>query len=132
MKTTLLTFILMLLFCSPSFAEWSFTDAQAQDLCVLMEKYDNCNSQIQTCIEANNELEQENTLLKQNYKLAINNYEIEKGTNKLLKERIVLMDKQCDKRVEEAKPKFKDKFTWFGTGYGAGVLTVIIIGIFLL
>jgi len=45
---------------------------------------------------------------------------------------IVLGEKVCDKRVEDAKPKFKDKFTWFGTGYGVGVLTIITIGVLLL
>ncbi len=77
MRTVLVTAILIFLLCSSSFADWSFTDAQAQDLCVFMERCDNCNNQIQTCISANSELEQENSLLKQNYKLATDNLSIE-------------------------------------------------------
>ena len=124
--TCFIFLLYFLAFCDKANAtEWCFAEPQAQDLCVFMEKCDSYKEQVQICLSANNELEQENMLLKQNNKLATENYELEKMINKELKERIVLMDKQCDKRVEDAKPKFKDKLGWFG--WGAGTMGTIFL-----
>jgi len=129
MKTIFIIFILILFSYLPSYAtEWCFTEPQSQDLCVFMERCDSYKEQIDICLEANSELEQENILLKQNYKLASDNYVLEKMINKELRERIVLMDKQCDKRVEEAKPSFWKKMGLRLEGAG-GLVILEIIGI---
>ncbi len=127
MKTIFITSILILFFYSSSYAtEWCFTESQSQDLCVFMEKCDSYKEQVQICLSANSELEQENSLLKQNYKLSTDNLSIEQEINKTLKERIILMDKQCDKRVEDAKPKFWYKLGLFTEGMITGGIIAVI------
>lgn len=120
-------FAISLVYCDKAnAAEWCFAEPQAQDLCVFMEKCDSYKEQVQICLSANGELEQENMLLKQNYKLASDNLSIEQKINKTLKERIVLMDKQCDKRVEGAKPKFWYKLGLFAEGIITGGVIALI------
>ena len=127
MRNALITLIFMFLFYSTSYAtEWCFSEPSSQDLCVFMEKCDSYKEQVQICLLANSELEQENLLLKQNYKLSSENLKIEQEIIKTLRERIILMDKQCDKRVEDAKPKFWYKVGLFTEGMIAGGIIAII------
>ncbi len=125
--TILLCFLfLTLAFCDKAHAtEWYFSESEAQNLCVTLEKCDNYKEQVQTCLSVVNELEQMDVLLKKNFKFATDNYEIEKEANKLLKERIVLMDKQCDKRVEDAKPSLWHQLGVFTEGVVTGIVITI-------
>jgi hypothetical protein len=122
--------------CTPVKAEdictYTFSQEQTSTITMCMEELQQCRG-LATSLNAITEKQDEKisdlTMANTKYKEAVDAQDKAIEALKqvsLEKDNLRTMEKQqCDKKIEEAKPKLKDKAVWFS----AGVLTTIITAV---
>lgn len=129
--------VLLSVMCQPAKAEnmctYTFNQEQTNTITISLDELQECRgmaTSLNAIVEKQDEKISDLTLANEKYKEAM---EAQKTTITTLqkiseeKESIRALEKtQCDKKIEEAKPKLKDKATWFSGGVLTTILTAVI------
>ena len=121
--TFLSLFILVSLAKAEGICSYTFDEEQAKRIVVLYDQLNQCRGLATSEGFLIDEFDNKILLLEDSQKMlneAIANCEKANDTLKEItefnKQEQKLRMEKCLKDIEEAKPKLKDKFTWFGTG----------------